>query len=669
MSEDKPAEETLITDVQQAQPMDAAGGAGDQSAKSKEKPKSKKKPSKKELARRRKEKAEQDRLEQIRIEKEREEERIRQQEQEMERREQERLQEEDGEMKILRSTRATRTTQTRAEKAREDEWRRYVTCDHGTNPFDQSDVNTFISLWEDVDDTDMPGLFAQIEKAARLLDQLADLRSHCEVSLSVDNYEQYSRQILDIRKLIQSKIEKLTSHHLLFSEKYASAKNEVLLSNEGGGYGYGLWVNLAKNPRVSSIDFNICSMEIYKTVAQAAIAIRCTTSPLLSEFGKYVFLSPILSCEFYQLPPPPKRIVAMTLRQVSTQQTLQTVQYPLKTAKPNEVQPPIVFKMKIDLGNLPEENDLLTVIKLDDIENTETQIANIEIDRENSILKFSSKTTGVFALAVGKYAHFPFQFWEINSTKEDSCELFIRTASIELTLEVDAGGLCSMEHPVTFSKLTAPAALEALQRHGINLIGPEHIDQLGESGAKLNEKTAELEDVLASGLADAATGFRIRCSKWNSQFPEDRAMLLAREIVEFGEPTSDDEGQTEEEEVAEGGKPEEEEKGEKPEKVEKPEKPEKPDPPPKKGKEAPPGTKWHAVLAKAKHINEVPYTENLEEAGIKMKKNTAFHQHLMPMLMDFASSGVQGRTRNASSFVVETLRFILQKVKLFSVTV
>jgi cancer susceptibility candidate protein 1 len=305
---------------------------------------------------------------------------------------------------------------------------------------------------------------------------------------------------------------------------------------------------------------------------------------------------------------------------------------------------------EVDTATLPENLDALTVIKIDDIENTQTQISNVEIDRETNILKFSSKTTGVFALAIGKYAHFPLQFWEITSRREDSSEIFVRTALTELRLEIDKDGLCSMETVVPFSRLTAPAALEYLQRHGINLIAPEHVDQFGDNASKVNEKTTELEQVLANGIADAATGFRLRCSKWNAQLAEDRAMFLASEIIDFGDAVSDNEKATEEEDApaAADSSPEEEAQHEK-----KPKKAEQP---------------WHALLAKAKHIVEVEYTENADEVGVKMKDNTAFHQHLMLMLMDIASSAVRGRTRNASGFVSETLSYILRKAKLFSTT-
>ena len=79
-------------------------------------------------------------------------------------------------------------------------------------------------------------------------------------------------------------------------------------------------------------------------------------------------------------------------------------------------------------------------------------------------------------------------------------------------------------------------------------------------------------------------------------------------------------------------------------------------------------TKWKCFLAKAKHINLVPYTETSSEMSQKMLKGTDFHQHLFPMLMDIASEDVKERVRNTSCFINETTRYLLQKIKLFSST-
>ena len=349
---------------------DSKSGTGRESPSDK-KGKGKKKLSKKEIARRKREKAEQDRLEQLRIQRELEEKRIHQQEQEMERREQERLKQEEDDIKSLRKLRNDKSHQIRSEKAKSDEWERYISCDHGTDCNNQSDINTFISQWRETENLDLQQLFNKIKEAKHLLDQLLELRATASVSLDVDEFEQLSNNIQDIRLLIENKIALITQHHLLFSDKYALAKNEVLLSAEAAGYGYGMWVNLAKNPRIKEIEFPSVSIEICKYIALASLAIRCTISPFLSEYNNYLLLSPILACEFFQLPAPPKKVgTLMTLRQFSQPQgQLITIPYPLKNV--NNPQPPLVFKMKINTNNLPEDTESVTVIKIDDIQNTQ----------------------------------------------------------------------------------------------------------------------------------------------------------------------------------------------------------------------------------------------------------------------------------------------------------
>lgn len=735
MTSNEKKQETLITEVPDAQ-QTVPDKKGSKSASGRDTPsdkkgKGKKKLTKKEIARRKREKAEQDRLEQLRIERELEEKRIHEQEQEMERREQERLKQEEDDVKSLRKLRVDKSHQIRSEKAKKDEWERYVSCDHGTDSNNQSDINTFISQWRETENLDLQQLFIKIEEAKHLLDQLLELRASASVSLDVEEFEQLSNNIQDIRLLIENKITLITQHHLLFSDKYALAKNEVLLSAEAGGYGYGLWVNLAKNPRIKEIEFPSVAIEICKYIALASLAIRCTISPFLTEYNNYLLLSPILACEFFQLPAPPKKIgTLMTLRQFSQPQgQLIPITYPLKNV--NNPQPPLVFKMKINVDNLPEDTESVTIIKIDDIQNSKQLVTDVDIDKENSIVKFSCQTTGLFALSLPKFAQFPFQYWEINSPKPETVEIYIKTALTEVDILIDKDGLCSMTTPFIFNRLTAPAALEYLQRHGINIIAPASNSDLGDVSSKLSGKSAELEEVLNSGIADAATGFRIRYSKWNSRVQEDRAVFIVREIVEFGEPVSDDEQSiheeeeeknievsqgiqssstasfsqasnetisidhiinNEEEEKKEDEKKEEEKKedekkedekkedeNKEEEKREEEKKEEEKKEEEKKEKEKDKGkrkviiskknTKWKCFLAKAKHINLVPYCETSNDMSQKMIKGTDFHQHLFPMLMDIASEDVKERVRNTSCFINETTRYILQKVKLFSSTV
>ncbi|KAH0786798.1 inner dynein arm i1 intermediate chain ic97 [Histomonas meleagridis] len=630
---------TLLTNVKDARPNTTTPKTPTRKPLKSSKGK-RKKLSKKEILRRKREKAEQERLEQLRIAKELEEKRAHEQEQEMERLEQERLHSENEYLIELHNRKNQFCSDTRLKKHRVAEWEYYTECDHSTNPLDQADVNTFLSQWRENEETDMHKLFKQIETAKKLLDQLIEYRSQSSVSNDIKEYERFSQPIRDIRQLIETKINLLTQHQLLFSDKYASAKNEVLLTTESAGYSYGLWVNLTKNPRINNIDFGFSSIKIPKAVATTSIAIRMTISPFLSGFHDYTLLSSILSCEFFQLPIPPKRIGNMTLRQFSASSGLQPIPYTIRNQ--SEVQSPLVFTMKIQPELLPSDTSSLTVVKIDE---SESPITNINVDKESQTVTFSCEKTGLFALAIPRYNQFPFKFWEINSTAVDSCEIFIRTSLTEFSIIIDSDGLCSMSSPLLFNKMTAPKALEFMKRHGLNIVSPEAFTAV--SGFDMTDKNSELEEVLNRGLADCASGFVIRCSKWNSHISSDRAILIAREIKEFGEPISDDE-----EFLANEEEEKEEEKNENEEEQQIEEK----------------KSKWHCIHVKTKHINEIKYAEITDELDPKMLEGTRFHQHLMPMLMDIASEEVQSRVKSCSGFVNETMYYLLKKLRLFSST-
>jgi hypothetical protein len=144
--------------------------------------------------------------------------------------------------------------------------------------------------------------------------------------------------------------------------------------------------------------------------------------------------------------------------------------------KQNEVQPPFVSLIKVDPAVFPENLEVLTVIK----------------------------TTGVFALVLKKSAHYPLQFWEINSTPEDFTAIFIRTALAEHTLEVDKDRLCSMETVCLFMPLTATAALVNFQSHGNQHFVPEHVDKFCDRTSKVSEKSPESRMPRLSSDAAAA---------------------------------------------------------------------------------------------------------------------------------------------------------------------
>jgi len=576
----------------------------------KKKPK-KKKLSKKELARIKKEKAEQERLEQERKDAERRALQEQEEESRKRREQQQRLIEEDEDIHKLRIVRGNRGGSIVNERQKEEDWTIFQHCDHAVDVRSESDVNTFISQWTDIDETDLNVLFERIHLSNLIQSQLLHRSQVAEIQAQTKEYERCIRQIGSLKEIISSKIEAITVHHLVFSDKYAGAKNEVQLQGSADDLSYGMWVNLSKNPRIK--DVNLCtgvSIEIPKAVAMSSIAIRALRISERPFDEKYLFIDRLLQIDFFQLPAPPKRIGSLTLRQMPQKNGLVQLSYPLRNV--TAAQPPLAFRVQLDPISIGEHTSDATVVMLSGGKIVTSHISKVAFEQNEVV--FSTMSIGTFGIAVPRFRHFPFQFWEISAVSPTSVEIYIRTALLELAFYISEDGLVSMESPFEFSGLTPIAAIDYLMQRGINIVSPSVVEGIV-------PKQDDVEQVLHNGIADCAVGFVISWSKWNSALPPDRAMLLVREQPEFHENEDDDK------------KP------------------------------------LKAILVKALHVTEVPNTEELEECSQKpLLEESRIHQHLLPMFFDGASEIVKKRVRNSPTFLCNTVLYFMKKMRLFSMT-
>ncbi|OHS94080.1 hypothetical protein TRFO_39717 [Tritrichomonas foetus] len=676
--------------------------------------KSPKKLSKKERARLKREAAEQERLEQERKEREEQEQREREYEKKKREEQQQRLAIEDGEIKKLRESRTEEGRRIRAEQSQAEDWQIFTQCDHSIDTRSAADVNSFITMWSEHNDDDMKQFFEKVAESRKIVKQLSEIMEKAEVAQDSVQYDRCHEQIEHIKNIIDKKIEQITMHHLVFSDKFAGAKNEVQINSTIDGLSFGMWVNLSKNPRNKEITFPGVKVEIPKAVAMTSIAIRMIISEDLPFNENYLFLNNLLKCEFLVLPVPPKHVTTMTLRQSPKVNTLSRIEYPLKNI--TGAQPPLNFTIALKPGLIHEYNKDATIVAIKEDGTTATEpITKVNIDTENNEIQFSSMTIGSFALAVPRYNQFPLQNWELNSISETSYEIYLKTATnLELTILINSSGKCSMTSPFEFTDLSPVSAIEFLQERGINIVAPKQIEGI-------NPKTEDLEEVLALGIADAGTGYNVHWSKWNSMLPPDRAMLIMRENKEF---TRD-----EEEDILE-----EEEKQEEPlEIIAPPEEPPKtprrkssrsksprsksprnspskqsqrskspskqsqrskspskqspkkgaskaqsraaveaemPPPPSEKPKRKRKKDAYHAILVKANHIIEVPNTEYDEECILKPRGEEEIHSHLLPMFFNgtITSAEVKDRVKGCPSFLVDSVLYYMKQLRLFSMT-
>lgn len=626
----------------------------------------KKKLSKKEAARLRREKEEQERLEQERREAEIRDQKEREYEQKKREEQQQRLAEEDAAIKSLREQRAEESRRIDSEKDQVEDWRIFTECKHSIDARSTPDVNSFITSWDETKETDLKELFGRIQESHNIIKNLTVIMQRAEVSQDQKQYDRCKDQIQRLRELNQKKIEEITVHHLVFSDKFICAKNEVLVTAAAEGISFGMWINLSKNPRNKEMTFPGLKIEFPKSVAMSSIAIRILTLSEKPYNEEYLFLDKMIQCEFIQLPTPPKRIGTMTLRQSPQTNSLTRVYYPLRNI--STAQPPLNFTVTVeDRSFLQNDTDVAVVLLKEDGTVSTESITNVTPDYEKGELQFSSMGIGTFALGVPRYNQFPFEYWELNSTSEQTFEIYLKTAHLELAIEINGEGKCSLENPsqFAFKDLTPASSIEFLLKRGLNLIAPNQVEGI-------NTKASDLEELLAQGISDSGTGFCIRWSKWNAMLPADRAMLLFKQRKDF---TSVEE-ESEDEEAPANNEGESNENNENAE----------PAAPAAANENAsqkagsvaasvassrkPPVKKssYRAILAKANHIAEVPNSEREEECATKPLKEGNIHLHLLPMLLEGATEEVKERVNRCPNYLCESILYFMKKLRLFSVS-
>lgn len=461
-------------------------------------------------------------------------------------------------------------------------------------------------------------MFQTIEQSYSLILQVKLKKEEMNIAGQPERAKNFAEILKNFHDTISKKLENITATLLIFSDRFISQKNEVLLNETTPLYGYGIWANLSKNPRNKEIEFGDVRIEIPKAVAMASIAIRMTREYVETTDDQYLFIGKSMNVEFFQLPTPPKKLTGMTIRQTPSRDSLIQLNYPIKNI--TAAQPPLIYRIKIDPEILSDFTTDVTVVEiLKDNKVSIERIANVGIDNEKKTGVFSSTGIGNFSLAVPRYQHFPFQYWEISPVSLTSVEIFIKTALVDLTIMVNEKGLCSSEAPFKFEEIPPASLLQALQEKGINLVAPKEVPNI-------KPKDADLEQNLHKGIAETGIGFSVGWSKWNSTLISDRATFLIQEV-----------------------------------------------PDPSNVPEVPENTnkfeKYHCIVAKANHVNETSNDEQANEWNSNPIQNGLIHIHLMPMFFDVACDEVKERVKATPLYMYNSLLFLLDSVRLFSSTI
>lgn len=420
------------------------------------------------------------------------------------------------------------------------EWAAFLDCSDLPDVRYEAEINTYVAMWEADPETSLETAVTMCEKAAQICVQLKALIATCHETGDTAAVPRLHDNIAMLRRLTGKKLDYISAYLCQHAEDFADAASYVNLMDRSASIDYGMWVNLARQPRTKVVEYPDVdlTLEIPRALALANVAIRVLhfSYDELSERPSgcpFLALGGPFAVELLALPPPPKEVKQWTLRQVTgLSKDVLRLPYPIPPAGAEAFEPGTIAPMtEAAIANAPplrvtvaEPKGVLMRGQLrvgwwdpDQGCWREDGISEIERDEDARTISFKTVRLTTLAFLQPRGFDFPYRSWSLSPSGENSALFTVTTPTREIGIEIGEG-VCSLASPDDpplkhlIGKAMEPLLfLSALASAGINLVPQDSDFPLDE----LLPKERQFEDAVYAELGLAAAQVSLKCSKWN----------------------------------------------------------------------------------------------------------------------------------------------------------
>eukprot|EP01025_Chloroclados_australasicus_P048800 TRINITY_DN5539_c0_g2_i4.p1 TRINITY_DN5539_c0_g2~~TRINITY_DN5539_c0_g2_i4.p1 ORF type:complete len:701 (-),score=83.62 TRINITY_DN5539_c0_g2_i4:171-2273(-) len=442
------------------------------------------------------------------------------------------------------------------------EWERYCQASHLPNPLVLSQMNGYFNT---VEDTVSHSLSDCTKVCEDILHVIRD-SEQCELQTQQQNDQGTVQELVERRMvlqgLIQKQIDDTTAFLLQHNDRYMDDNGDVMIGHKGNNFAVCIWVNVAKNPRIKSIEMKPIGeykAEISKQIALASVALRLQYRNYDEYFDKctnqFMAVGGVFYVDLLTLPPSCQQMGDWTLRSVTqVSKKLEDLPYPIPPAgvdpatyRSTEEPQPLSFKFE---GQEPmillydENQDDQPKVGWWDTDqqlwNTEG-ISSINMDYDSNILSFNSTHIGSFAILQSRVCLLPYLGWnvrptdgEMGSTVSVTLELQWPYGPVEISIGPGYAQLLSPILPQLQSlkgrQLQPRLLLQRLQVLGVNLCPLQRDAQFLQN---VCYKEEECERAMCEDLALLCGAFLVAQSRFNKEVCKDECIARISEIVDW----------------------------------------------------------------------------------------------------------------------------------------
>eukprot|EP00696_Hemimastix_kukwesjijk_P016267 gnl/Hemi2/464_TR157_c1_g2_i1.p1 gnl/Hemi2/464_TR157_c1_g2~~gnl/Hemi2/464_TR157_c1_g2_i1.p1 ORF type:complete len:495 (-),score=140.35 gnl/Hemi2/464_TR157_c1_g2_i1:70-1554(-) len=403
-------------------------------------------------------------------------------------------------------------------------------------------------MWEEKPITTLEEMLAECQKSFDIMSDLVYLMSSYEQLGRMDRVAMYRDYRERLWTLMLLKLDKITAHILVHAEDYVPVvskddkdpKPQVVFGHTKDIH-FGLWVNLAKNPRTKVLEFGDpgFSVTLPKALALAFVALRfihfSSSHKLVYEQSpSAVHLNAgLISLELLQMPPAPKRVANWTIRPVTQlSHALNRLTYPISQAGVEREPPPIGFSTHLPPHSVIQVPPTLGVWDTETgnwvpVNQGLTTQHDIRIDPLTRVVTAKIIKVGFMSLIQPASVNLPFTSWQIDPAGENKALLTLGTQSGELEFEIHDGSCCLM---------TAISELKHL--HRVQMPPGWLVQQLALAGfavlpqdsdavhlPSVTPKDRETEARMYHDLCMLVAAYKIGHNKWNQQAGPDACVF------------------------------------------------------------------------------------------------------------------------------------------------
>jgi len=458
-------------------------------------------------------------------------------------------------------------------KLEAEEWTSFMNCTHLPDVRKEADLSSYVVLWEEDVEPDLHRCLAQAQEAINVTTALEGLVAQAQAVKDEELTTKYRDYISRLDKLIVDKIDFATAHTLEHLDKHTTKDNTCQLSMNNALLRFGLWVNIAKNLRLKSIEYpelglttDIPRPIILQTVAVRMIHYRRDPySPF--ELGDYFTIGGVLVIEVLEVPERPRVVKAHVpdvkdagtwnmIRITETSGTVVRQPYPVvdpvtrivQSAPPMQVNYTIPADVMLPEGSMPRVGRWNPELEggkggwdEDGINNDDIQISSNEDGTK--VITFQTMHLTAVAVLQSRWACFPYKSWILQPMAPNRAMLLVQTNGINVKFEIGVGVARLLEP--TLPGLAAlrnnwnppMQLLQLLRHHGVNLIPCD------DDAAKISKdvgvdmkaciKQRSLEDSVCLGLSMLTPAFAISNSRVNPGLNPNEVVARVATCIDY----------------------------------------------------------------------------------------------------------------------------------------